>query len=123
MNIFEEYIILSFYPILLPSYSNSFTRPDLTVRDTTIRAIAASRQHKPINPALIANAVFISIALNFTVDAIFFSMSSSWSLLYFVLIFDFRKKIEITQWIANQCKISYNLQATRIWLTLCRNWG
>lgn len=32
-----------------------------------MRAIAASRQQKPINPQLIANCVFISIKL-FTVD-------------------------------------------------------
>lgn len=54
----------------IASYSNSFTRHDLTVRDTTIRAIAASRQHEPINIALIARAVFISARL-LTVDAMF----------------------------------------------------
>lgn len=48
-------------------------RHEFTVRDTMIRAIAASRQQKPINPALIANAVFIStIAL--TVDTIAIEM-------------------------------------------------
>lgn len=42
-------------------------RDEFTVRRTMMRAMAASRQHKAINPQLIANWVFISMKL-FTVD-------------------------------------------------------
>lgn len=77
----------------IASYNNSFTRHDFTVRDTMIRAIPASRQQKPINPALIANAVFISIKLSRAVDDIFLLLLIRRSVsLYVIFLVDFTKK-------------------------------
>lgn len=85
-------------------------RLDFTVRDTMIRAIAASKQHKPINAALIANAVFISMKL-FTVDIILFFVCFFYVCVFgdsffivFCLIFRKRDR-EITKWIGTNLKL------------------
>lgn len=57
----------------IASHSNSWIKADFMVRCTTNRAIAASKQQKPIKPALIANAVFIlAVWLTDEVDIIGF---------------------------------------------------